>query len=103
MRGILGDGERVGFVMLSEVTEHHPDPFLWRLLIDRMHQRRGIGQRVLSMLTDRLRADGASQLVTSYGSGPGTPAAFYHRLGFVPTGDLLDGETVAALDLRHTP
>ena len=45
MRAVEADGELVGFVMLTAVTEHHPEPYLWRLLIDRRHQRRGIGDR----------------------------------------------------------
>ena len=98
MRGVEADGVRVAFVMLSEVTAHHPLPFLWRLLVDREHQRRGIGQRVVALVADRLRAEGHARLQTSYVAGlPGSPDGFYHRLGFVPTGDELDGETVADL------
>ena len=41
---IVADGELAGFVMLAEATAYHPVPYLWRLgLIDRRHQRRGIG------------------------------------------------------------
>ena len=36
--------------MLAVVTESFPEPYLWRLLIDRWHQGRGIGTRVISML-----------------------------------------------------
>ena len=32
-------------VMLALVTDAHPKPYLWRLLVDRRHQRRGIGRR----------------------------------------------------------
>jgi RimJ/RimL family protein N-acetyltransferase len=44
-RAIEADGEIVGFIMTSEITQAHPNPYLWRFLIDRMHQRRGIGQK----------------------------------------------------------
>ena len=47
MRAVVADDVIVGFVMLALSTEHHPEPFLWRLLIDRLHQRRGIGARIL--------------------------------------------------------
>jgi RimJ/RimL family protein N-acetyltransferase len=100
MRGIEADGEAAGFVMLADVTEHHPDPFLWRLLIDRRHQRRGIGERVVQLVSQRAQAMGCATLFTSYVAGvPGSPEPFYRRLGFRPTGDIDDGETVAALTL----
>jgi ribosomal protein S18 acetylase RimI-like enzyme len=43
-RGIEADGEPAGFVMCSEPTPTSPLPFLWRLLVDRRHQGRGIGE-----------------------------------------------------------
>lgn len=99
LRMVTADGEPAGFVMLAEVTPTVPDPYLWRLLIDRRHQRRGIGARVIGLLADRLREQGGTRLVTSWVEGPGGPAPFYRRLGFVPTGEVVDGETVAALPL----
>lgn len=100
MRGIEADGEPAGFVMLADVTEHHPDPFLWRLLIDRRHQRRGIGARVLHLVTRHCEEMGWARLLTSYVAAvPGSPEPFYRGLGFEPTGEIDDGETVAALTL----
>ena len=93
MRAVQADGELVGFVMLALSTAHHPEPYLWRLLIDRRHQRRGIGGRVLEVIADECRAKGDKTLVTSWGEGKGSPRDFYLRHGFVPTGLVLDGET----------
>lgn len=50
LRGIYADDEPVGFVMIADVTSTNPDPYLWRLLIDRRHQERGIGTRVVADL-----------------------------------------------------
>jgi RimJ/RimL family protein N-acetyltransferase len=97
MRGVLADGERVGFVMLAEATAHHPEPFLWRLLVDRMHQRRGIGSLILSAVQARLSGLGHRTLLTSWHTGPGTPEPFYLRHGFTPTGRVLDDEVEARL------
>ena len=48
-----------------------------------------------------VRAEGAAELLTSYVPGPGGPAGFYERPGFVPTGDLdEDGEVIMRLALR---
>jgi RimJ/RimL family protein N-acetyltransferase len=103
MRGVEADGEPVGFVMLADVTEHHPDPFLWRLLIDRRHQRRGIGAGVIDLVIRRCQAMGCACLLTSYVADvPGSPEPFYRSLGFQPTGEMDGIETVAALTLASS-
>lgn len=98
-RAVEADGEVVAFVMLSEVTAAHPLPILWRLLVDRRHQRRGIGARVVRHVAERLRAQGAPALLTSWNPAPGTPEPFFRKLGFVPTGTMIDDEVEAVLDL----
>lgn len=100
-RAIEADGEVVGFLMIAAVTAAHPRPFLWRLLIDRSHQRRGIGGRAMSILADQLRAEGHQELETSWHDGTGGPEPFYRKLGFAPTGQLIDGEHQAVLSLRQ--
>lgn len=99
LRGVKADGEYVGFVMLALITEHHPEPFLWRLLIDRLHQRRGIGNRILEMTFEECRRSGAASLLISWGEGKGSPRPFYLQHGFVPTGRVVDGETEARIKL----
>jgi diamine N-acetyltransferase len=95
MRAVRADGELVGFVMLALRTEHHPEPYLWRLLIDRLHQRRGIGTRVLELIAEECRRSGSDTLLTSWGEGKGSPREFYLRNGFEPTGRVVDDETEA--------
>lgn len=99
LRGIWADGEAVGFAMVADVTSTNADPYLWRLLIDRRHQERGIGTRVVAALVDTFRAAGHRQLYVSWMPGSGSPGPFYERLGFVPTGEVDGDEVVAALDL----
>ena len=98
-RAVVADGEIAGFVMITESTDAHPDPYLWRLLIDRRHQRRGIGARAVAEVAERVRALGATRLVVSWSPGQGSPEPFYLGLGFVPTGEVEEGEIVAALAL----
>ncbi|MET0458229.1 MAG: GNAT family N-acetyltransferase [Ilumatobacteraceae bacterium] len=98
-RAVEADDELAGFVMLAEPTAATPEPYLWRLLIDRRHQRRGIGDRVLTRLVDRLRAEGHQSLLVSWTPGPGGPEPFYLARGFVPTGVIDDGEIEARLAL----
>ena len=98
-RAIDADGELVGFVMCAEVTDAHPEPYLWRFLIDGWHQRRGIGTRAMELVFAHARAQGATTLMTSWVEGPGSPEPFYRRLGFEPTGELDEDEIVARLQL----
>jgi diamine N-acetyltransferase len=98
----LGD-EPVGFVMLAwNAPTDGPGVgryYLWRLLIDKHHQRRGVGREVLKQIIDLVRADGATELITSYEPGDGNPGPFYRGLGFHPTGEIDDGEIVLRLTL----
>lgn len=98
-RAIEADGVVAGFVMLACRTPDFPVTVLWRLIIDRMHQRRGIGTMVLDELCTTLRAQGESALQVSYVPGRGSPAPLYLGYGFVPTGVVDDGEIVAELRL----
>ena len=98
-RGIEADGEPVGFLMIAEVTDAHPEPYLWRLLIGRLHQGRGIGRRAVELLIEHFRQQGIGSFITSWGEGPGGPRPFYERFGFVPTGEIVDDETEARLIL----
>ncbi len=97
MRAIEADGELVGFVMLALTTDAHPEPYLWRLLIDRKHQRRGIGTATLDLLVEQCREWGDRTLMVSWVPGKGSPDVMYLRYGFEPTGIVLDGEVEARI------
>jgi diamine N-acetyltransferase len=105
-RAIYADDQPVGFVMLSwNVTPEPPriiGPwFLWKLLVDERHQRRGYGREAVRLVADIVRANGAAELLTSCVPGDGGPEPFYRRIGFSPTGELDEnGEIILALDLR---
>ena len=99
MRAIEADGELAGFVMLALATVENPEPHLWRFLIDRMHQRRGIGARALELVIEQCRAWGNETLLVSWIPGRGTPAPMYLARGFVPTGVVDEGEIEARLQL----
>ncbi len=103
--------EMVGFTMISDgipedVLEADPTllgPFyLWRLLIDQRHQRRGYGTATLDAVVEYVRSRGAAALLTSYTTGEGSPGPFYERYGFVPTGDIVEDEVVLLLDLARS-
>jgi diamine N-acetyltransferase len=104
-RAVYDGDEPVGFVMLSWDVE--PDPpeihgpwFLWKLIVDERRQGRGYGGEIVRQVADIVRAQGATELLTSFVPGDDGPAGFYARLGFVPTGERDDvGEIIVSLAL----
>ncbi|MDJ0769146.1 MAG: GNAT family N-acetyltransferase [Ilumatobacter sp.] len=99
-RAIEADGELAGFVMLAEPHEGVPHPYLWRFLVDVRHQGRGIGRTAIDRIARERRRAGATHLAVSWvPDAVGSPARFYERLGFVPTGRVEHGEVEALLDL----
>lgn len=103
-RAVYSGDEPVGFVMLSwNVPPGRPGIlgpyYLWRLLIGTRHQGRGFGREVLTRVVDLIRADGGTELLTTYQPGEGEPGPFYRAFGFEPTGEIDNGEIVLRLDL----
>lgn len=69
--------------------------------MDERHQGRGIGRAIVERVSELIRAEGATELLTSHVVSPGGPDGFYERLGFVPTGAFdPSGERILRLDLR---
>jgi diamine N-acetyltransferase len=95
----------VGFVMISdEVATDSPGyipHYLWKLLIDHRHQRRGYGTATLDLIVEYFRGrPGVDALSTSAGQGEGSPIPFYERYGFERTGDIVfDDEVLLQLRL----
>jgi diamine N-acetyltransferase len=76
--------------------------YLWKLLIDERHQRRGLGTATLDLIVEHFRTrPGVEVMWTSAGQGDGSPTPFYERYGFVQTGDVVfDDEVLLRLSLH---
>jgi RimJ/RimL family protein N-acetyltransferase/ribosomal protein S18 acetylase RimI-like enzyme len=98
-RAIYADGIPAGFVMVALSAEVGKEPHLWRLLVDRMHQRRGIGGMALDLVEQEMRDLGHGSWVVSWVPGRGSPEPFYRARGFEPTGEVDDGEVEARQQL----
>jgi len=104
-RAVYAGDTAVGFVMISDgITVTNPDYlgpyYLWRLLIDRHHQRCGYGAAALGLVVEYLRTrTEARVLLTSVVPGPASPLGFYLGQGFRSTGEVHQGELVLELDL----
>jgi diamine N-acetyltransferase len=98
-RAIYAGETPVGFVMLEDDASK-PRYYLWRFMIDRRYQGRGIGRRAIELLIEHVRTrPGAKELLTSCVPGEGSPGPFYEKLGFVYTGEDDEGELVMRREL----
>ena len=88
--GIYDDETPVGFVMIADEVDRpeYIPHFLWKLLIDERHQRRGFGTATLDLVVEYFRKRNVATIWTSAGEGDGSPITFYERYGFERTGDL---------------
>ncbi len=104
-RAIYSGKEPAGFLMLHD--EHLMEEprelgfyFLWRFMIDRRLQGRGIGRLAMQQLIDHVRARPcAERLLLSHHPGEGNPGPFYEKCGFRYSGKKHDGELEMVLDL----
>jgi len=98
-RAIYAGDTPVGFIMLYDNPDE-AEYFLWRLMVAGSEQGKGYGRKAVEQLIEYLRTrPRADRLLTSYVPVEGGPEKFYRKLGFVPTGDVKEGEIVAALQL----
>jgi diamine N-acetyltransferase len=77
-RAIYAADTPVGFVMISWNVIPQPPSiigpwFLWKLLIDSRHQRTGYGRATVNLIAKIVRAEGGTELLTSYVEGEGEP------------------------------
>jgi diamine N-acetyltransferase len=105
-RGIEADGRLVGFLMLSDPSLRAGGGptnayYLWRFMIDQREQGRGLGDQALRLVIEHVKSrPGAEALTLSYvpdQTASERLARFYGRHGFVPTGEIDEGEVVMRL------
>lgn len=103
-RAIYSGDELIGFLMLYDPTltadPEEKEYFLWRLMIDRAHQGKGLGHAAVHALIAHVRTrPGAERLLVSHAEHSESLGRFYASFGFIPTGEIDDGEIVMALSL----
>ena len=108
--GIYEDETPVGFVMFGyDALGDEDEPkvavknyCIWRFMIDRRFQGRGLGKAALAVSLDYLRTrpcGEAAQCWLSYEPENAAARALYHAAGFHENGEICGGEIVAVLDL----
>ena len=99
---IYAEETPVGFVMIADEVGS-PDyiaHYLWKLLIDERHQRRGFGTATLDLIVGYFRDRGVAAMRTSAVPGEGSPLAFYERYGFTRTEERHGDEILLRLEIR---
>ena len=96
---VYAGDDLVGFAMYGQ----HPHTGAWwviRLMIDREHQGKGYGraamEALIAMMAERV---GCEEIVTSFVPANTVAAGLYASLGFLPTGEIEDGEPLVRLRL----
>ena len=100
---LILDGDRVvGFVMGGFDPDSEIDAFragIWRLNIAADEQGHGYGRFAVEAIAAEARRRGQKRITVLWVQGDAGPEAFYLRMGFTPTGEVMDGEIVGELML----
>jgi diamine N-acetyltransferase len=97
----VGD-EPVGFVMYCFNFNHSRfQAFIMRLMVDEKFQGKGYGREIMAQVLVVFRANEQIKNVgISYEPENEGARKLYASLGFVEPGEIMDGETLAILNLR---
>ncbi|TLW92296.1 GNAT family N-acetyltransferase [Saccharomonospora piscinae] len=101
-RLIYADDELVGFVM-GCFDPHCPIEYfrcgIWRLNIADGQQGKGYGRFAVEAVLDEARRRGSDAATVFWVPGEHGPERFYLRLGFRPTGRIVEGQVLGRLEL----
>lgn len=99
LRGVIRNGEPAGFIMCADPTDTQNDAWIWRLLVDKNHQGVGVGTFAVNEAIARFFSMDIRRVLVSWKPQANNPSGFYYKLGFKETGEMVDGEIVAAIEL----
>jgi diamine N-acetyltransferase len=88
------NGTVVGHVMWA-VDEEDGSTWLGGLVVDAVHQDRGIGRATVDTFLDRFTEDGRTNVALSYSPSNEVARSLYLTIGFVETGEM-EGEEIVA-------
>jgi histidinol dehydrogenase len=102
--GVYDGDTPVGFLLLWDVRRDPDEPddqlYIWRIMIDARHQRKGYGAKTMRWAIDEARRMGVASVGLSHQDKPGNAGPFYEKLGFRYTGKVEHGERLMVLDLN---
>ncbi|HXD08864.1 MAG TPA: GNAT family N-acetyltransferase [Anaerolineales bacterium] len=100
--GIYESDTPVGFLMYALNYEHpKQQAYIQRLMVDEKFQGKGYGRFGMEKMLELFHADeGIKEVSISYEPTNAGAQKLYASLGFVESGEMVDGETLAVLKLR---
>lgn len=94
---VIADGAIVGFAMYA-LDPDDGNYWIYRMMVDHRHQRRGIGRMALGQLVQRMSAlPNCPRIILGVAPSNAVARALYESAGFVPTGEIIGGEDVMCL------
>jgi diamine N-acetyltransferase len=102
--GIYDGDAPVGFLMYGYNFSYPGfQAYIMRLMVDEKHQAKGYGYFGMKSMLDIFRADPRIAAVgISYEPNNEVARKLYERIGFIETGEMLDGEVVAVYRIHRT-
>lgn len=99
---VYADETPIGFAMYC-FEEERQEYWVFRLMIAAEHQGKGYGRAAMRLLIDRMREiKGCRQIFISYEPENDMARKLYTSMGFIITGEIIEEEEVARLDLDET-
>ncbi len=96
-------GEPVGLMLLYDARLDTDKPaeqlYVWRLMVDARHQRRGLGRWAMNWVMEEARRMGLPEVALSHVAAEGHAGAFYEKLGFRYTGERVGDELEMTLSV----
>lgn len=102
LRAIYNGDRLVGLIAYTHEVDPPDDELFWifRLMVDKNHQRQGIGLAAMKLAIAEIAELGSSRIRTMHKPTNRTAASLYKKLGFREIGFLDDGDVL--LELRLT-
>lgn len=96
------DGMPVGFLMFGyNFLNSKMQAFVIRLMVDEKQQGKGYGRFGMNWMLERFMSDNRIKTVgISYEPGNEVGRKLYASLGFVETGEIIEGEVLVVLKLK---
>lgn len=101
LRAIYLRQDLVGFLMYNTEPEELDGHWIYRLVIDKRYQRRGIAKHAMRLIIDEMATDlDCKMIVAGYNPDNTAAGALYASLGFEDRGDRFGKEMAVVLDLQ---
>ncbi|MDR7071500.1 GNAT family N-acetyltransferase [Fictibacillus barbaricus] len=93
-------GKTVGFLMFNSIMEELDGYWIYRIMVDKNYQQKGIGKTATKLMIDELiNKTNAKRIVVGYHPENRGAHQLYASLGFVDHGDRFGKEMAVVLDI----